>query len=37
MLPLTGTSSEQHMRLDLHALDVPLDPADVSLLERSFG
>ena len=37
MLPLTGTSSERHMRLDLHALEVPLDPADVSLLERSFG
>jgi diketogulonate reductase-like aldo/keto reductase len=37
MLPLTGTSSEQHMRLDLHALDIPLDPADVALLERSFG
>jgi diketogulonate reductase-like aldo/keto reductase len=37
MLPLTGTSSEHHMRLDLHALEVPLDPADAALLERSFG
>lgn len=37
MLPLTGTSDERHMRLDLAALDVPLDPADVRWLERAFG
>ncbi|MEO6600622.1 MAG: aldo/keto reductase [Polyangiaceae bacterium] len=37
MLPLTGTSDEQHMRLDLTALDVPLEPADVTWLESAFG
>ena len=37
MLPLTGTSDEQHMRLDLAALDAPLEPADVQWLERAFG
>jgi len=37
MLPLTGTSSEQHMRQDLGALEFPLEPADVELLERAFG
>ncbi|HEY6077580.1 MAG TPA: aldo/keto reductase [Polyangiaceae bacterium] len=37
MLPLTGTSSLEHMRLDLAALDQHLDPADVALLERVAG
>jgi diketogulonate reductase-like aldo/keto reductase len=37
MLPLTGTSSQQHMRLDLAALDYALEPADVALLERVAG
>ncbi|MES1179155.1 MAG: aldo/keto reductase [Myxococcales bacterium] len=37
MLPLTGTSSEHHMRLDLEALERPLEPNEVSLLERAFG
>ena len=36
MLPLTGTSDEQHMRLDLAALDVPLEPATVHWLESAF-
>jgi len=34
MLPLTGTSSAEHMRLDLAALDFELDPNDVEMLER---
>jgi diketogulonate reductase-like aldo/keto reductase len=34
MLPLTGTSSEQHMRLDLAAVELALPPADLALLER---
>jgi diketogulonate reductase-like aldo/keto reductase len=37
MLPLTGTSSIEHMRLDLAALDLPLDPADVALIENLAG
>jgi diketogulonate reductase-like aldo/keto reductase len=37
MLPLTGTSSEQHMQKDLGTLDQPLEPAEVRLLERAFG
>lgn len=37
MVPLTGTSSLEHMRLDLAALDLSLDPADVALLERVAG
>ena len=37
MLPLTGTSNERHMRLDLASLELPLDPADIALLERAFG
>ncbi len=37
MLPLTGTCDERHMRLDLAAVDVPLEPADVRWLERAFG
>jgi diketogulonate reductase-like aldo/keto reductase len=34
MLPLTGTSSPQHMRLDLGALDFRLEPADLDVLEH---
>ena len=37
MLPLTGTSSAEHMRLDLDALEVPLERADVELLEKLAG
>ncbi len=37
MLPLTGTSSAEHMRLDLGALGVPLERADVELLENLAG
>jgi diketogulonate reductase-like aldo/keto reductase len=37
MLPLTGTSSAEHMRLDLAALDFSLEPADVATLERIAG
>ena len=37
MLPLTGTSSAEHMRLDLAALDFALEPADLALLERVAG
>jgi len=37
MLPLTGTSSAEHMRLDLGALDFALEPADVEMLERISG
>ena len=33
MLPLTGTSSPSHMRLDLAAVERSLAPADVTLLE----
>lgn len=34
MLPLTGTSSPEHMRLDLGALDFSLERADIDVLER---
>jgi diketogulonate reductase-like aldo/keto reductase len=34
MLPLTGTSSPQHMRLDLGALDFRLEHADLDVLEH---
>lgn len=34
MLPLTGTSSPEHMRLDLRALELSLEPADVELIEN---
>lgn len=34
MLPLTGTSSAEHMRLDLAALELPLEPADIELIEK---
>jgi diketogulonate reductase-like aldo/keto reductase len=37
MLPLTGTSSAEHMRLDLGALDFRLERPDVDLLERIAG
>jgi diketogulonate reductase-like aldo/keto reductase len=37
MLPLTGTSSPAHMRLDLSALDVRLERADLDLLEHISG
>jgi diketogulonate reductase-like aldo/keto reductase len=37
MLPLTGTSSAEHMRLDLGVLDFSLDQGDVELLERIAG
>ncbi len=37
MLPLTGTSSPEHMRADLAALELPLTPAEVALLERLGG
>jgi diketogulonate reductase-like aldo/keto reductase len=33
MLPLTGTSSPEHMRLDLGALDFRLERADLDVLE----
>jgi len=33
MIPLTGTSSEQHMREDLAALTITLDDADVRVIE----
>ncbi len=34
MLPLTGTSSAEHMRLDLGALELQLEPEDISALEQ---
>jgi diketogulonate reductase-like aldo/keto reductase len=37
MLPLTGTSRREHMELDLAALQLELDAADVALLERIAG
>jgi diketogulonate reductase-like aldo/keto reductase len=37
MLPLTGSSSAEHLRLDLAALDFRLERADVELLERCAG
>jgi diketogulonate reductase-like aldo/keto reductase len=37
MLPLTGTSSPEHMRLDLSALDLRLEPAELDALERVSG
>jgi len=37
MLPLTGTSSAEHMRLDLGALDFKLERADVELIEKLAG
>ena len=37
MLPLTGTSSKEHMRKDLDALALKLEPAEVELLEKIAG
>lgn len=37
MLPLTGTSSPAHMRLDLSALDVRLERVDLDLLQHVSG
>jgi diketogulonate reductase-like aldo/keto reductase len=37
MLPLTGTSNPAHMRLDLGALDVALEAADLEVLEKLAG
>jgi diketogulonate reductase-like aldo/keto reductase len=37
MLPLTGTSSAEHMRLDLGVLGFSLEPSDVEILERVAG
>jgi diketogulonate reductase-like aldo/keto reductase len=37
MLPLTGTSSPEHMRQDLLALDLALEPEELSALERFSG
>ncbi len=37
VLPLTGTSSAEHMRLDLGALEFSLEPADIQALERLAG
>jgi diketogulonate reductase-like aldo/keto reductase len=34
MLPLTGTSNEAHMRLDLAAVELSLSPSDLAMLER---
>jgi diketogulonate reductase-like aldo/keto reductase len=37
MVPLTGTSSEEHMRLDLGALELVLEPSEIVALERLAG
>jgi diketogulonate reductase-like aldo/keto reductase len=37
MIPLTGTSSEEHMRQDLAALDFELDPEDLRAIETIEG
>lgn len=37
MLPLTGTSSAEHMRLDLGALELPIERADVDLIATIGG
>jgi diketogulonate reductase-like aldo/keto reductase len=34
MLPLTGTTSPEHMSADLRALELSLEPADVKRIER---
>jgi diketogulonate reductase-like aldo/keto reductase len=34
MLPLTGTSSEQHMRQDLDAMGVELSPDEIAMIEN---
>lgn len=37
MLPLTGTSNPEHMRVDLSALDVRLERAELEAVERVSG
>lgn len=37
MIPLTGTSDPEHMREDLAALAVELDPSEVARMERAAG
>lgn len=37
MLPLTGTTSQEHMRQDLDVLNFQLDPAEVEEIERIAG
>lgn len=37
MLPLTGTSSREHMQKDLSVLDFSLEPTEVQLLEKLAG
>lgn len=37
MLPLTGSSDRDHMNLDLAAVTLELDPADLDLIERIAG
>jgi diketogulonate reductase-like aldo/keto reductase len=37
ILPLTGSSSPEHLQKDLAALDLPLDPDDLSALEGITG
>jgi diketogulonate reductase-like aldo/keto reductase len=37
MLPLTGTTSAEHMRADLDVFDFRLEPAEVALIERIAG
>jgi len=37
MLPLTGTSSREHMQKDLSALDFSLEPTEVQMLEKLAG
>ena len=37
MLPLTGTSSPEHMRQDLGALEFSLEPAEIEMLEKIAG
>lgn len=37
MLPLTGTSSEQHMRDDLAAVDLSLTESEVHAIETIAG
>jgi len=34
MIPLTGTSDPEHMRMDLTAFDIELTPEEVALIER---
>jgi diketogulonate reductase-like aldo/keto reductase len=37
MLPLTGTSSAEHMRLDLGSLELSLEQAEIDAIERIAG